>query len=170
MAERAATVPQAVGDDELITAWGLLIESVGTTGPLLLRGVDPGGGDMSGPWFEVLIRLQRSPDHRLPMSRLAREVSLSSGGFTKLADRMERAGYLTRQDCPSDRRVVYAALTPEGLEFAERARARHVALLREHVLGPLGPDGLRRLADLARVLRDTSAAAGGVPGGSPGGA
>ncbi|MFC4867218.1 MULTISPECIES: MarR family winged helix-turn-helix transcriptional regulator [Streptomonospora] len=145
-----------MSDDEVITAWGLLVEAQSETSPLLLRGVDPSGGDMSGPWFEVLIRLQRSPGNRLPMSALAREVSLSSGGFTKLADRLERQGYLARTSCPDDRRVVYAELTPAGREFADKARAQHVVLLREHVLGPLGEDGLRRLGELARILRDSS--------------
>ncbi|MFD0774392.1 MarR family winged helix-turn-helix transcriptional regulator [Streptomonospora algeriensis] len=151
-----AGAKSAITDDELITAWGLLIEALNETCPLLLRGVDPSGGDMSGPWFEVLIRLQRSPQNRLPMSVLAREVSLSSGGFTKLADRLERKGYLVRTSCPEDRRVVYAELTSAGREFADKARSQHVVLLREHVLAPLGEDGIRRMGELARVLRDSS--------------
>ncbi|GLU48132.1 MarR family winged helix-turn-helix transcriptional regulator [Nocardiopsis ansamitocini] len=145
-----------ITDDDLITSWGLFHEALSATMPILLRGIDPCGRDMSGPWFEVMIRLQRSPDNRLPMSQLAREVSLSSGGFTKLADRLERNGFLVRQSCPSDRRVTYAALTPEGLELAEQARAKHVALLREHVLGVLGSEGIHSLADHARKLRDNS--------------
>ncbi|HLU95349.1 MAG TPA: MarR family transcriptional regulator [Thermobifida alba] len=147
---------ERITDEDLITCWGLLHEALSATSPLLLRGIDPRGEDMSGPWFEVLIRLQRSPQHRLPMSQLAREVSLSSGGFTKLADRLERNGYLERQACPSDRRVTYAALTEKGLALAEQARTRHVALLREHVLAPLGADGVRALAEQARKLRDSS--------------
>ncbi|RCV53022.1 MarR family winged helix-turn-helix transcriptional regulator [Marinitenerispora sediminis] len=144
-------------DDELITAWGLFYEALNLTTPLLLEGIDPSGKELTGPWFEVLLRLQRSPGHRLPMSELARQVSLSSGGFTKLADRLERRGYLARQSCPSDRRVTYAALTPEGLELAEESRRRHVALLRTHVLEPLGAEGVREFADRARQLRDSSA-------------
>ncbi|MEY9210972.1 MarR family transcriptional regulator [Thermobifida halotolerans] len=147
---------ERITDDDLITCWGLFHEALSVTSPLLLRGIDPSGEDMSGPWFEVLIRLQRSPRNRLPMSQLAREVSLSSGGFTKLADRLERNGYLARQACPSDRRVTYATLTEKGRTLAERARARHVALLREHVLAPLGPEGVRALAEQARRLRDSS--------------
>ena len=79
-------------DDDLITAWGLVHEAMNSIQPKLLGGITPDGKDMSGPWFEVLIRLQRTPGNRLPMSRLAREVSLSTGGFTKLADRLEREG------------------------------------------------------------------------------
>ncbi|WP_017573453.1 MarR family winged helix-turn-helix transcriptional regulator [Nocardiopsis halotolerans] len=142
--------------DELITAWGLLHEALNAIQPKLLGGITPDGRDMAGPWFEVLIRLQRTPGHRLPMSRLAREVSLSTGGFTKLADRLEREGYLERENCASDRRVVYAVLTDKGREFIGEARDRHVERLREHVLGPLGEDGVRQLTTIARTLRDSA--------------
>ncbi|NYI98840.1 DNA-binding MarR family transcriptional regulator [Streptomonospora nanhaiensis] len=154
----APHTPAAPSDDDLITAWGLLVEALNDTSPLLLRGVHPSGEDMAGPWFEVLIRLQRSPGNRLPMSTLAREVSLSSGGFTKLADRLVAKGYVVRASCDHDRRVVYAELTPEGRALAEEARARHVRLLREHVLKPLGEDGVRAVARYARILRDSARA------------
>lgn len=144
------------GDDDLITAWGLVHEAMNTIQPKLLHGITPDGKDMAGPWFEVLIRLQRTPEYRLPMSRLAREVSLSTGGFTKLADRLEKEGYLERHNCSSDRRVVYATLTEKGLEFIGAARVRHVERLREYVLAPLGDRGVRQLATLARTLRDNS--------------
>ena len=143
-------------DDDLITAWGLVSEAMHTIQPKLLRGITPDGKDMAGPWFEVLIRLQRTPDHRLPMSRLAREVSLSTGGFTKLADRLEKEGYLERHNCAEDRRVVYATLTESGLAFINAARDKHVERLYEYVLTPLGDGGVRQLATIARTLRDSS--------------
>ncbi|WP_159945340.1 MULTISPECIES: MarR family winged helix-turn-helix transcriptional regulator [unclassified Nocardiopsis] len=151
-----AAPEQALGDDDLITAWGLVHEAMTAVEPKLLGGITPDGRDMAGPWFEVLIRLQRTPGHRLPMSRLAREVSLSTGGFTKLADRLEREGYLERANCASDRRIVYAVLTDKGLDFIGKARTKHVERLRAHVLRPLGEDGVRRLAAIARTLRDSS--------------
>ncbi|MDA2814048.1 MarR family transcriptional regulator [Nocardiopsis sp. RSe5-2] len=157
-AGRADGPTEGPTDDDLITAWGLVHEALRDIDPMLLKGVDVSGGEMAGPWFEVLIRLQRSPEHRLPMSRLAREVSLSSGGFTKLADRMAHKGYLARESCPTDRRVVYAVLTPAGREVADEAKVRHAALLREHVLSVIGAEGVAKLAELARALRDNARA------------
>lgn len=148
-----------VSDDELITCWGLMHEAIGATDHLVLADVDPESPGLAGPWFEVLIRLLRTPDHRLPMNRLAREVSLTSGGFTKLADRLERRGYLERVPCTFDRRTVYATLTVAGLALARECLERHVRLLRRHLLGPLGADGVRELSDRARLLRDHSRAA-----------
>ena len=145
-------------DDELITAWGMLHEAMNSVQPKLLEAVTPDGKDMAGPWFEVLIRLQRTPGHQLPMSRLAREVSLSTGGFTKLADRLEREGYVVRESCSADRRVVYASLTEQGLDFIDRTRVEHVELLREYVLDPLGSEWVRELTTIARTLRDSALA------------
>ena len=156
MTARSTEGSATLTDDDLITAWGLLHEAMNSVHPKLLSGITPDGKDMAGPWFEVLIRLQRTPGHRLPMSRLAREVSLSTGGFTKLADRLEREGHLKRENCSSDRRVVYATLTPQGVEFIGRVRDRHVERLREYVLGPLGEEGVRTLSAVARTLRDSS--------------
>ena len=145
-------------DDELITAWGMLHEAMNSVQPKLLEAVTPDGKDMAGPWFEVLIRLQRTPGHQLPMSRLAREVSLSTGGFTKLADRLEREGYVVRESCSADRRVVYASLTEQGLDFIDLTRVEHVERLREYVLDPLGSEWVRELTTIARTLRDSALA------------
>lgn len=47
-------------------------------------------------WFAALHLLVGSSDHRMPMSRLARDLSMTSGGFTKLADRTGAAA----RPCP----------------------------------------------------------------------
>jgi DNA-binding MarR family transcriptional regulator len=153
--EGAPQVGDEVGDEELITWWGLVVEASDRT---TRRSVADLGVEVSvpGPWFEVLLRLLRTPGHRLPMTRLAHEVSLTSGGFTKFADRLAAAGLVERQACPTDRRVTYVALTEQGLTVARTARDRHVAALREHFLHPLGVPDAAHLATLMRRLRDAN--------------
>lgn len=146
-----------VQDRELVTWWGLVVEAYDRTMPLL--GVGPiGGVDLPGPWFEVLLRLLRTPGGRLTMTTLAHEVALTSGGFTKLADRMVAAGLIERQASTEDRRISHAVLTAEGERVAVAAQEVHVAALREHFLGPLGEQKAGELAALMRVLRDASTA------------
>ena len=149
-------------DRELVTWWGLVVEAYGRTMPLLQVG-PVGGVDLPGPWFEVLLRLLRTPGGRLTMSQLAHDVALTSGGFTKLADRMVGAGLIERRTPPEDRRVSHAVLTAEGERVAEEAQRLHVAALREHFLGPLGEERAGRLAGLMRVLRDANTAPTGEP-------
>ena len=65
-------------------------------------------------WYDVLVALSEAPDHRLRLHELARAVGLSRSGLTRLVDRLEAAGLLRREPCPTDRRGAYAVLTPEG--------------------------------------------------------
>ena len=93
---------------------------------------------MTLPYFSVLTLLLDAEDHRLPMSRIARDLAMTSGGFTKLADRMARDGLIDRRGSSGDRRVVFAALTEAGQEMARSAMNVYHRYLREQVL-PLVP-------------------------------
>jgi DNA-binding MarR family transcriptional regulator len=104
-------------------------------------------------WFDVLIRLGRSPDRRMTMSQLAAQVSLTTGGVTRLVDRIAEAGYVERQSCPSDRRSVYVALTPVGTDKLGQATATHLEDLERHLLEPLDAEERAALASTLRKLR-----------------
>ncbi len=106
------------------------------------------------PDFFVLAHLLRSSDPAVPLSRLARERAFSSGGFTKLADRLEQAGLIVRQPSAFDRRVTNAVLTPAGCATAERAVTVYCTALRELVLRRLGADGLRAMLGQMNRLRN----------------
>ncbi|MDQ6848888.1 MAG: MarR family transcriptional regulator [Actinomycetota bacterium] len=70
----------------------------------------------------MLHSLLRAEDHRSPMSALAREVSMTSGGFTKLADRMARGGLIDRRS-PADSAMRPAPMTAQMRGYV-RAFAR----------------------------------------------
>ncbi|GAA4883356.1 MarR family winged helix-turn-helix transcriptional regulator [Saccharopolyspora cebuensis] len=139
-------------DDEIVTWWGLVIEGYHVTQDRLMREIDAQFG-LAPASFDILIRLVRTPEQRMPMTRLAREAALSSGGFTKVADRLATAGLIRREPCETDRRVTYAVLTERGRERAEDARRLCARVLRESVLDPLGEDRAAALADAMRTLR-----------------
>lgn len=82
-------------------------------------------------WVEVLMRLSRSPGQQLKMSTLADQIALTTGGITRLIDRMEAAGYVERSPCASDRRVSYAGITESGREALQLAIPVVVTKLRE---------------------------------------
>lgn len=146
-------------DDELVTWWGLVIEGYLATQQGLMTEIRERFGLAPAP-FDILLRLVRTPGHRMPMTRLAREAALSSGGFTKVADRLVDAGLIERVPSATDRRVVHCALTDRGRDLAERARKECAAILRRRVLDPLGPDGATALAEAMRTLRATNASDG----------
>lgn len=68
---------------------------------------------------------------------LRRSRHLVGVGFTRLADRLETAGYLQREPCPTDRRAKFAAITPTGRSVAEQAAQVHLRGLQTYVLDRL---------------------------------
>ena len=71
--------------------------------------------------YDVLLQLEIAVGQRMRMCELAEAVLLSRSGLTRLADRLEREGFIERQACPLDRRSTHVALTPKGLAERERA-------------------------------------------------
>lgn len=151
-AVRLPACPSLV-DDERITLMGLLVESHARLTRVLGDELEEACG-LPLTWYDVMIRLGRSPEGHLTMSQLAGEVSLTSGGITRLVDRMVAAGYLERSGCPTDRRSVYVGLTTDGNSKLEEATAAHLRGLDRHLLGPLDEADRVALASLLRKLRD----------------
>lgn len=111
--------------DDLVTTVGRLMEVSSALDRDLGRSLEERCG-ISHSWFEVLLRVSRQPDGRMSMGALAEQIVLTSGGVTRLVDRIVLAGYLQRLPCTSDRRVSYAAITPEGREKLQEALEVHV--------------------------------------------
>src|SRR5687768_10286395 len=97
----------------LLTTVGLFMEAHAGLVVATERRLETESG-LSAQWFEVLIRLARTPGQRLRMSDLAAQTTLSASGLTRAVDRLEGAGLVERQACPTDRRSTYAVLTSEG--------------------------------------------------------
>lgn len=78
--------------------------------------------------FDVLANLRRSgPPFQKTPSELASSSMLTSGGITFRLDRLESDGLIRRVPSDTDRRVVYAQLTPSGHELIDEVIAAHLA-------------------------------------------
>ena len=140
-------------DDQRLTAIGLLVEAETALVRVLDEELRRDVGMPLGT-FETLIRLGRSPDRQLRQVELSRQLSLTTGGVTRLIDRLEAAGLVRRTSCPADRRASYAQLTEVGLDALRRATEVHLVSLQRHFVDPLGADGLAALTAPLRRLRD----------------
>ncbi len=135
-------------DDERIELMGLIIRTNRRLTESLGRELEQSVG-IPLVFFDVLIHVGAAPEGRLTMSRLSTDVALTTGGVTRLVDRMVDAGLVLRQNCPSDRRSIHVVLTPEGRTVLERAVAAHIEGIERHLIAHL--DESERVA-LARVL------------------
>lgn len=124
----ATFVPPCGVDDPRIHTFGLLLEAHSQLTRLLDADLQASDG-ISLQTFEVLLRISRSEWGRLTMSELADGVSLTTGGVTRLADRLENDGLVQRVSCPTDRRVVHLALTEQGNRTLAAALTHHLESL-----------------------------------------
>ena len=145
-----------VSDDDLVAQWQDVISGVSTAERRIEQRLSDAG--VPAQWFAVLRILHAAENHQLPMNALAREVSMTSGGFTKMADRMAREGLIDRRGSEHDRRVVHATLTDDGVRVATRALEAYLDALRECVLGIASADGLASAAATLGGLRAVQAA------------
>jgi DNA-binding MarR family transcriptional regulator len=156
-------------DDDMLTTMGLLVEAhAGLTTTFDRRLADE--GCPAGQSFEILLRLARSPGHRLRMSDLAAQTTLTASGLTRAVDRLEREDLVARTACPTDRRVSHAGLTDEGVAAITAALPVHLAHLHEVLDEAFDEAEMLELTRLLRKLRDAinpSAACASLPGGTP---
>ena len=108
--------------------------------------------DMPLSSYEVLLFLNDSEDGRMRMSELADSALLSRSGLTRLVDRLERQGLLTRERCESDARGWFAEITPEGRRVFGAARKTHLDGVRRAFLSHFSRDELRTLGGLWQKL------------------
>jgi DNA-binding MarR family transcriptional regulator len=140
-------------DDDRLTLMGLFVESYKGITATLERRLER-DSKLSLQWFEVLLRLARSPGHRLRMTDLAAQTGLTPSGLTRAVDRLSEAGLVERVACPEDRRVAYAAITPAGLDRVVRAVRPHLDDIDELINAALEPAERVQFAALMRKLRD----------------
>jgi DNA-binding MarR family transcriptional regulator len=126
-------------DDERLRLMSLLVRTYRRLADLCGRELRRAAG-IPPIYFDVLIAVDAVPGGRPTMSRLSADVALTSGGLTRLVDRMVEAGLVARENSVSDRRSIHVLLTPAGHEVFERAVAAHVESIDRHLVAPLNED------------------------------
>ncbi|QDP96396.1 MarR family transcriptional regulator [Microlunatus elymi] len=150
---RTASSGKSERDHELITLAGLLFEA----GSAVRNRVSATLRDEVGiapEAFEVLLRLSRSPQGRLRMSELSHHLDITTGGTTRMMERLERDGLVRRTPSTADRRVVYAEVTDTGRAELDRALDTHLDDLHDIFTTRLSAADLADLERGLRALRD----------------
>ena len=88
---------------------------------------------LSLPEYEVLVQLSEAPDGKLRPFQLGLALDWEQSRLSHLLTRMTRRGFVTRQDCPGDRRGAEVVLTGPGRAAIESAAPGHVAAVRRLV-------------------------------------
>ena len=114
--------------------------------------------------YEVLLHLAKAPDELLKPVDLAARVLLTPSGITRLLAGLERAGFVERTECATDKRISYAKLTRCGRRKLKDASRTHLAGIESQFTGRFTD---RELATLSGLLARLPGAGTGSPDCAP---
>jgi DNA-binding MarR family transcriptional regulator len=107
--------------------------------------------DLTPSQYNIL-RILRGEGAPLPMLEIANRTVTIVPGITGLIDRLEKSGFVVRERCQSDRRVIYVAVTEKGQKtLAELDQP--LQQLHKKLLGHLTKDELKELIRLLEKAR-----------------
>jgi DNA-binding MarR family transcriptional regulator len=106
---------------------------------------------LSATQYNVL-RILRGAPEGLPCGEIASRMITRDPDVTRLLDRLEKRGLISRCRETKDRRTVVARITPDGLKLLTRLD-EPVRETHRKQLGHLGRECLRTLTELLRVAR-----------------
>ncbi len=150
------TSAEQAASDRLVLAFGWLQGAANRLEYILGRAIEQECG-ISHLMFEVLLILGRAGGPGMSMGSIAQERVLTTGGVTRLVDRMLAAGLVTRDANPGDGRGRLVRLTPLGEETAVRAARLHADNVQRFLLDPLPAEHREQFT---RDLRTVSLEAG----------
>ena len=142
-------------DNELIVAFGRFQGAANRLEYILGRAIEDECG-ISHLMFEVLLILGRAGGPGLSMRAISQEKVLTTGGVTRLVDRMVAIGLVERADDPDDRRGRLLRLTALGEQTAVRASQIHLENIRRLFVDPLPVAHRARFAEDLRILSHTA--------------
>ena len=145
MPDQNATAPRWLNPAEM-KAWRSYI----IASRRLLEALDNDleGHDLSIPDYEILAQLSDAPDRRMRMSELASITLLSRSRLSHRITVMEKAGWVKREACPTDKRGFFAVMTPKGWKAIVAAAPDHVASVRSRFLEHLSTEDQKVLSEI----------------------
>ncbi|MEU7029788.1 MarR family winged helix-turn-helix transcriptional regulator [Streptomyces sp. SBR177] len=105
-------------------------------------------------YYGLLVQLSQAPRRRMRMTELAKHAKITRSRLSHAVARLEKNGWVSREDCPSDKRGQFAALTDEGYEVLRRTAPGHVDAVRQALFDRLSPEQVEQLGGIMRTLAE----------------
>jgi DNA-binding MarR family transcriptional regulator len=111
--------------------------------------------NLSATQYNVLRILRGAGDDGLPCGEVGQRMITRDPDITRLLDRLEKRGLISRHRQSDDRRVVKGKITTAGLAILAELDGP-VLDLHQRQLAHLGPERLRQLVELLEIARTRS--------------
>ncbi|MCX4676496.1 MarR family transcriptional regulator [Streptomyces sp. NBC_01433] len=103
-------------------------------------------------YYGLLVQLSQAPRRRMRMTELAKNAKITRSRLSHAVARLEKSGWVRREECPSDKRGQNAVLTDDGHAMLHRSAPGHVTAVRQAMFERLTPEQVHSLGDIMRVL------------------
>jgi MarR family transcriptional regulator, organic hydroperoxide resistance regulator len=110
--------------------------------------------DITGQQYNVLRILRGAEPDGLPTLTIAERVIERTPGITRMIDRLEAKGLVTREIRPHDRRCVYCRITKKGLKLLELLD-EPVNEFNQSAFGALTDGEIEKLVAVLLKIRDS---------------
>ena len=108
--------------------------------------------ELTAQQYNVLRLLRAARPEAVPTLSLTERLVSRAPDVTRMIDRLEERGLVSRERSTGDRRVVRVAITDAGLDLLAKI-ARPLAECHAKQLGHLSPDDLKKLSELLAEAR-----------------
>ncbi|MFI5768632.1 MarR family winged helix-turn-helix transcriptional regulator [Streptomyces sp. NPDC051658] len=103
-------------------------------------------------YYGLLVQLSQAPRRQKRMTELAKDAKITRSRLSHAVARLEKSGWVRREDCPSDKRGQNAVLTDDGFEMLRRSAPGHVDAVRQAMFDRLTPEQVRSLGEIMQVV------------------
>lgn len=103
--------------------------------------------------YDVLFTLSLADPCGLRLNELNQDVLIPQPSLSRMVDRLEAKGLVTKRPADGDRRGTLIALTPEGAQLQKTIGRRHVRSIRAYVEPALSAQEMATLEELCTKLR-----------------
>ncbi|MFD9218689.1 MarR family winged helix-turn-helix transcriptional regulator [Streptomyces sp. NPDC060064] len=105
-------------------------------------------------YYGLLVQLSQAPRRRKRMTELAIDAKITRSRLSHAIARLEKNGWVRREDCPSDKRGQNAVLTDEGFQVLQRTAPGHVEAVRQAMFDRLTPEQVGQLGEIMRIMAE----------------
>ncbi|MFE0642732.1 MarR family winged helix-turn-helix transcriptional regulator [Streptomyces sp. NPDC058877] len=103
-------------------------------------------------YYGLLVQLSQAPRRRLRMTELAKSAKITRSRLSHAIARLEKNGWVRREECPSDKRGQFARLTDEGVEVLRQNAPGHVTAVRQALFDRLSREQVEQLGEIMRLM------------------
>lgn len=108
-------------------------------------------------WYDVLWELDRAEDGSLRLNDLGKRILLDKYNVTRLVQRLEEEGLVSRTACPVDGRGIFACITDKGRKLRKKMWPVYERTVKERFLSKFGKKEIAELDEFMERIGPGSA-------------